>query len=204
MKKSFMTRVLATGLSLAMAFSLSAATNVSVASAAAKPAMKSSKMTVKVGQKKNYQATAATQKAYKITKVKMSAAGKTKAKVTINSSKKSIKVEGLAATKGSNVVISFKNNKTKKTTKVTTKVVVKEVATKQAIVKAEATGVTTIPLTMAKEVPSVDTPVAITVKKGTVKVTPASVKIEGTKVVIALGSKIAEGTYSVTYKESTV
>ena len=39
MKKSFMTRVLATGLSLAMAFSMAAATNVTTASAASKPAM---------------------------------------------------------------------------------------------------------------------------------------------------------------------
>ena len=107
MKKSFMTRALATGLSLAMAFSLSAATNVSVASAAAKPAMNSKTMTVKVGQSKNYKATKATQKAYKITAIKMSAAGKTKATVKINDSKKSIKVTGLAATKGSNVVVTL-------------------------------------------------------------------------------------------------
>ena len=184
MKKSFMTRVLATGLSLAMAFSLTAATNVSVASAAAKPAMKSTKMTVKVGQSKNYQATAATQKAYKITGIKMSAAGKTKASVTINSSKKSIKVTGLAATKSSNVIITFKNNSTKKTTKVTTKVVVKEVVTKQAIVSAEATGVKTITLTMAKDVASVASPVAIAVKKGT----------------LAMDTKLIAGDYVVTVK----
>ena len=79
MKKSFMTRVLATGLSLAMAFSMAAATNVSVASAAATPAMKSSKWTVNVGQTKNYNATAATKKNFTITKVRMRAADDTKA-----------------------------------------------------------------------------------------------------------------------------
>ena len=199
MKKSFMTRVLATGLSLAMAFSLTAATNVSVASAAAKPAMKSTKMTVKVGQSKNYQATAATQKAYKITGIKMSAAGKTKASVTINSSKKSIKVTGLAATKSSNVIITFKNNKTKKTTKVTTKVVVKEVVTKQAIVSAEATGVKTITLTMAKEVASVESPVAITVKKGTADRT-FKATAEGKTITLAMDTKLTAGDYSVVIK----
>lgn len=126
MKKSFMTRALATGLSLAMAFSLSVATNVTTAAAAAKPAMKSSKMTIKVGQSKNYQATAATQKSYKISKIKLSAAGKTKVTAKVNSGKKSIKLTGKAATKSTNVVITFKNNKTKKLTKVTTKAVVKE------------------------------------------------------------------------------
>lgn len=195
MKKSFMTRVLATGLSLAMAFSLSAATNVSVASAAAKPAMKSKTMTVKVGQKKNYQATAATQKAYKITKVKMSAAGKTKAKVTINSSKKSIKVEGLAATKGSNVVISFKNNKTKKTTKVTTKVVVKA---EKATMTAAATKVKEITLTFSKAV--ADTTAAkITVKKGNTAPTFTTTWAADAKsAVLAMDSKLSAGTYDIT------
>lgn len=193
MKKSFMTRVLATGLSLAMAFSLSAATNVSVASAAAKPAMKSSKMTVKVGQKKNYQATAATQKAYKITKVKMSAAGQTKAKVTVNSSKKSIKVEGLAATKGSNVVISFKNNKTKKTTKVTTKVVVKD---EKLTLTAEATHVKEIVVTANKAFADASK-VKATVKKGTAD-RAATATVEGSKITLAMDAKLTKGSYTIT------
>ncbi|MGN0337368.1 MAG: hypothetical protein ACI4EE_07745 [Lachnospiraceae bacterium] len=199
MKKSFMTRVLATGLSLAMAFSLTAATNVSVASAAAKPAMKSTKMTVKVGQSKNYQATAATQKAYKITGIKMSAAGKTKASVTINSSKKSIKVTGLAATKSSNVIITFKNNKTKKTTKVTTKVVVKEVVTKQSIVSAEVTGAKTITLTMAKDVASVESPVAITLKKGT-NTKEQKATADGKTIKIVTDTKLTAGDYAISIK----
>ena len=39
MKKSFMTRILATGLSFAMAFSMAAATNGTPASAATKPVL---------------------------------------------------------------------------------------------------------------------------------------------------------------------
>ena len=154
MKKSFMTRALAMGLSMAMAFSLSAATNVSVASAAAKPAMKSTKMTVKVGQSKNYQATAATQKAYKISGVKLSTAGKTKVDVKVNSSKKSIKVTGKAVTKSTNVVITFKNNSTKKSTKVTTKAVVKANVPTLTSVKQEAG--TKLTATLAAPVEKVD------------------------------------------------
>lgn len=154
MKKSFMTRALAMGLSMAMAFSLSAATNVSVASAAAKPAMKSTKMTLKVGQSKNYQATAATQKAYKISGVKLSTAGKTKVDVKVNSSKKSIKVTGKAVTKSTNVVITFKNNSTKKSTKVTTKAVVKANVPTLTSVKQE-TG-TKLTATLATAVEKVD------------------------------------------------
>lgn len=154
MKKSFMTRALAMGLSMAMAFSLSAATNVSVASAAAKPAMKSTKMTLKVGQSKNYQATAATQKAYKISGVKLSTAGKTKVDVKVNSSKKSIKVTGKAVTKSTNVVITFKNNSTKKSTKVTTKAVVKANVPTLVSVKQE-TG-TKLTATLATAVEKVD------------------------------------------------
>lgn len=154
MKKSFMTRALAMGLSMAMAFSLSAATNVSVASAAAKPAMKSTKMTLKVGQSKNYQATAATQKAYKISGVKLSTAGKTKVDVKVNSSKKSIKVTGKAVTKSTNVVITFKNNSTKKSTKVTTKAVVKANVPTLTSVKQEAG--TKLTATLAAPVEKVD------------------------------------------------
>ncbi|MCI7129921.1 MAG: hypothetical protein MSA09_05080 [Lachnospiraceae bacterium] len=205
MKKSFMTRALATGLSLAMAFSLSAATNVSVASAAAKPAMKSSTMTVKVGQSKNYQATAATQKAYKITAIKMSAAGKTKATVKINSSKKSIKVTGKAATKGSNVIVTFKNNSTKKLTKVTTKVVVKEEAPKVATIKEVAQNTATkLTATLATAIEKVDladlnivrddSNSVIAVKSATIDSTDA------TKLVIETYADMTDGkSYTVTY-----
>ena len=205
MKKSFMTRALATGLSLAMAFSLSAATNVSVASAAAKPAMKSTTMTVKVGQSKNYQATAATQKAYKITAIKMSAAGKTKATVKINSSKKSIKVTGKAATKGSNVIVTFKNNSTKKLTKVTTKVVVKEEAPKVATIKEVAQNTATkLTATLATAIEKVDladlnivrddSNSVIAVKSATID------SADATKLVIETYAEMTDGkSYTVTY-----
>ena len=166
MKKSFMTRVLATGLSLAMAFSLTAATNVSVASAASTPAMASKQFAVRVGgAAKSYKASAATRKSYKISKATV---GNTdKATVKVNSSKKSIKVTPGTVTGTTVVKISFKNIKTKKTTSKKYRCVVKAaVVEKQAIVKAEVTGVKTITLTMAKDVASVATPVAITVKKG--------------------------------------
>lgn len=129
MKKSFMTRALATGLSLAMAFSLTAATNVTTAAAAAKPAMKASKMTVKEGKSKTFLATAKTLKTYKITKAKVKNAS---AKQYI-SVKKNAKGTGIVVTgkKGADtarkIVITFQNKKTKKTTNLTTKVVVKAV-----------------------------------------------------------------------------
>lgn len=202
MKKSFMTRALATGLSLAMAFSLTAATNVTTAAAASAPAMKSKTMTVKVGQSKNYAATAATQKAYKITKIKMSTDGKTKAKVTINSSKKSIKVEGLKATKGKNVVITFKNNKTGKKTTVTSKVVVKaNAATLTSVAQKTATKLTATLATAIEKIDLADvkivrdeTNTVIPVKSATIDTTDA------TKVVIETYTDMADGkVYTVTY-----
>lgn len=204
MKKSFMTRALATGLSLAMAFSLTAATNVTTAAAASAPAMKSKTMTVKVDQSKNYAATAATQKAYKITKIKMSADGKTKAKVTINSSKKSIKVTGLKATKGKNVVITFKNNKTGKKTTVTTKVVVKAVDTATKIASVKQNTFTEFTVTMSKALETVaasdfsmvrdnDNQV-ITVKSATLDTT------DKTKVKLVVYTSLTDAkTYTVTY-----
>lgn len=199
MKKSFMTRALATGLSLAMAFSLSAATNVTTAAAAAKPAMKSSKMTIKVGQSKNYQATAATQKSYKISKIKLSAAGKAKVTAKVNSSKKSIKLTGKAATKSTNVVITFKNNKTKKLTKVTTKAVVKEAEKPDEAYKinsATATGVKTITVELNKAVANAPSLSAI-VKKGAAT-RDSKFAVDGSKIVITMDTKLMAGTYNVT------
>jgi hypothetical protein len=115
MKKSFMTRVLATGLSVAMAFSLSAATNVSVASAATAPTMAKAKFAVRVGgATKSYKASAATRKSYKITKATV---GNTdKATVTVNASGKSIKVAPGTVSGSTVVKVTFKNTKTKKST----------------------------------------------------------------------------------------
>lgn len=199
MKKSFMTRVLATGLSLAMAFSLTAATNVSVASAASTPAMASKQFAVRVGgAAKSYKASAATQKSYKISKATV---GNTdKATVKVNSSKKSIKVTPGTVTGSTVVKISFKNIKTKKTTSKKYRCVVKAaVVEKQAIVKAEATGVKTVTLTMAKDVASVASPVAITVKKGTAD-RGCTATADGKTITLAMEAKLTAGDYTVTIK----
>ena len=193
MKKSFMTRVLATGLSLAMAFSMAAATNVSVASAAATPAMKSSKWTVNVGQTKNYNATASTKKNFTITKVRMSAAGDTKADYDWTASK--VTVTGKAATKGSNVAIYFKNKSTKKTKKVTTKLVVKD---NKTTMTAAATKVKEITLTFDKAVKDTAA-VTIALKKGNSTPTFTAKWADDAKsVVLAMDSRLTAGTYDVT------
>lgn len=196
MKKSFMTRVLATGLSLAMAFSLTAATNVTVASAASKPAMASKQFAVRVGgAAKSYKASAATQKSYRISKATV---GNTdKATVKVNSSKKSIKVTPGSVSGSTVVKISFKNIKTKKTTSKKYRCVVKAaVVEKQAIVKVEVTGVKTVTLTMAKEVASVESPVAITVKKTTAD-RPCKATAEGKTITLAMDAKLTQGAYTV-------
>lgn len=196
MKKSFMTRALATGLSLAMAFSLTAVSNVSTASAAADPAMNSKTMTVKVGQSKNFKATKATRSDYKIVKTKMSKAGKTKADVSINKGGKSIKVTGKAATKKSNLVITFKNRTTKEKTTVTTKVVVKAVDEAYRINSAEATGVKTITVTLNKAVADA-TAVKATVKKGAAN-RGCKATVDGATITLAMTAKLIAGDYDVT------
>ncbi len=201
MKKSFMTRALATGLSLAMAFSLTAATNVTTAAAAAKPAMKASQMTVKEGKSKTFLATAKTLKTYKITKAKVKNAS---AKKYI-SVKKNAKGTGIVVTgkKGADtarkIVITFQNKKTKKTTNLTAKVVVKTVepvVVPQSIVKAEVTGVKTVTLTMANDVASVASPVAITVKKNTSD-RPCKATADGKTITLAMDAKLTQGAYTV-------
>ena len=78
MKKSFMTRVLATGLSLAMAFSMAAATNVTTASAASKPVLvdavtggSGKAVTVNVDEVAKLKVNAATSKTYAVSSVKI-------------------------------------------------------------------------------------------------------------------------------------
>lgn len=68
---------------------------------------------------------------------------------------------------------------------------------KQAIVSAEATGVKTITLTMAKDVASVASPVAITVKKGAQErgCTPS---VSGKTITLAMDAKLIAGDYTVT------
>lgn len=179
-----------------MAFSLTAATNVTVASAASTPAMASKQFAVRVGgAAKSYKASAATQKSYKISKATV---GNTdKATVKVNSSKKSIKVTPGTVTGSTVVKISFKNIKTKKTTSKKYRCVVKAaVVEKQAIVKAEATGVKTITLTMAKEVASVESPVAITVKKGSTTRNQKATA-DGKTITLAMETKLNQGEYAI-------
>lgn len=200
MKKSFMTRALATGLSLAMAFSLTAATNVTTAAAAAKPAMKASQMTVKEGKSKTFLATAKTLKTYKITKAKVKNAS---AKQYI-SVKKNAKGTGIVVTgkKGADtarkIVITFQNKKTKKTTNLTTKVVVKVVAPveEKLTMTAEATHANEIVATFNKAVGS---DAKVTLKKGASDVAnTAKIAEDGKSATITLTGKLTDGTYTVT------
>ena len=199
MKKSFMTRALATGLSLAMAFSLTAATNVTTAAAAAKPAMKASKMTVKEGKSKTFLATAKTLKTYKITKAKVKNAS---AKQYI-SVKKNAKGTGIVVTgkKGADtarkIVITFQNKKTKKTTNLTAKVVVKAVPQEEEklTMTASVTGAKTIVAEFNKTIAS-PSAVKVTVKKGAAN-KDAKFVIEGSKITITTDTKLMAGTYTV-------
>ena len=198
MKKSFMTKVLATGLSVAMAFSLTAVTDVSTAAAAAKPAMKASNMTVKEGKSRTFLATAKTLKTYKITKaVVKNASAKQYVAVKKNAKGTGIVVTGKkAGTVGRKIVISFKNKNTKKVTKLTTKVVVKAAEVVAPSMTASATGVKKITVTFNK---AVATSTALTLTKGTAK--PAVSEVtwnEGyTEATIKTAGKLTAGTYTV-------
>lgn len=124
MKKNFMTRVLAVAMSAAMALSMATATNLTVAEAAAKPAMSSKSFTVRVGSAaKTYRATAATRKAYKI--VKASAGNANKATAEIIKAGKAISVAAGTKTGKTTITLTFKNRTTgaKKTLKFAGKVV---------------------------------------------------------------------------------
>lgn len=196
MKKSFMTRALATGLSLAMAFSLSAATNVTVASAASTPAMASKQFAVRVGgATKTYKASAATLKKFKITKATVG--NTSKATVKVASSKKGIKVTpGTVA--GSTVVkVTFKNSKTKKTTTKKYRCVVKAKKDESyKITSATATGVKTITVELNKAVANTASLSAV-VKKGTAA-RESKFTVDGSKIIIAMDAKLTAGAYTVT------
>ena len=126
MKKSFMTRVLATGLSVAMAFSLSTATNLVSAEAASKPVLvdyttggSGKAMTVNVGKTAKIKVNKATKKNYKIASVKVSS---NKIRAAKNKAGTVVTVRGVAATpagKAATIKVSFKSKKTGKTSKYT-------------------------------------------------------------------------------------
>ena len=122
MKKSFMTRVLATGLSLAMALSLSTATNL--VSAQAAPAMlvdavsgeSTSTLTVDVDTVAKLKINPEVSKTYKVESVKKSSK---KIKTAVNKKGTVVYVRGMAATgeKDSAIRVYFKVKKTGKTAK---------------------------------------------------------------------------------------
>ena len=145
MKKSFMTRVLATGLSLAMALSLSTATNL--VSAQAAPAMlvdavsgeSTSTLTVDVDAVAKLKINPEVSKTYKVESVKKSSK---KIKTAVSKNGTAVYVRGVTATeeKDSAIRVYFKVKKTGKTAKRQFTAKVKVVAPKPAV--AELTEVT--------------------------------------------------------------
>ena len=145
MKKSFMTRVLATGLSLAMALSLSTATNL--VSAQAAPAMlvdavsgeSTSTLTVDVDAVAKLKINPEVSKTYKVESVKKSSK---KIKTAVSKNGTVVYVRGVTATeeKDSAIRVYFKVKKTGKTAKRQFAAKVKVVAPKPAV--AELTEVT--------------------------------------------------------------
>ena len=75
-------------------------------------------------------------------------------------------------------------------------------ATDGDLLDLKATGAKVLTATMSKAL-SIEAK-DIVVKKGTVVLTPAEVKVDGTSLIITLGSKIVKDTYSVEYNNKTV
>jgi hypothetical protein len=205
MKKSFMTRVLATGLSLAMAFSLSAATNVTTASAAAKPTLvtasgeSAKSLSLKVGDVTKIKANAATKKTYKISAAKASSS---RVKAAVSKAGTFVAIRGVKATiegKPSAVKVSFTVKKTGKTSKYTysSKVTVTE---DKLTMTAEAAGVKKIAVTFNKAVDTAAT--TITVKKGsaTPTITSTTFADDAKSADLVMGTKLTAGTYTVEVK----
>ena len=141
MKKSFMTRILATGLSFAMAFSMAAVTSVTPASAASKPVLvdavtggSGKAVTVNVDEVAKLKVNAATKKTYAVSSVKKSSK---KIKTAVNKKGTVVYVRGVAETgeKDSAIRVSFKVKKTGKISKFTFASKVKVVSPKPANVK---------------------------------------------------------------------
>ena len=203
MKKSFMTRVLAAGLSFAMAFSMAAATNVTTASAASKPKMITSSgasaktLDVKLGEAVKIKVNASTKKTYKVSKAKVSSS---KLRAAVNKAGTVVTIRGLKATdegKPASVKVSFSVKKTGKTSKYSYVSKVNVIEDKLTMT-AEATKVKQITVTFNKEVDTIAA--KITVKKGTATPTVSEVKFDETKKVatLAMAGKLTKGTYTVT------
>lgn len=223
MKKSFMTRILATGLSFAMAFSMAAATNVTTASAAVKKAsvtsfMKASSKTVVEGKTVTTYMKSNVAKKYRIKKHTESTVAKKYISVENISSRKGLKItakEGALAAanlekKGVNVKIYFAPGKSAAAAKKATatkyvnlKVVVKAKPVEALAMTAAATGVKKITVTFNKAVDTDAT--TVTIKKASATPTVASTVWADDKksVVITLATKMTEGTYTVTSGDLT-
>ncbi len=210
MKKSFMTRVLATGLSLAMALSLSTATNL--VSAQAAPAMlvdavsgeSTSTLTVDVDTVAKLKINPEVSKTYKVESVKKSSK---KIKTAVNKKGTVVYVRGMAATgeKDSAIRVYFKVKKTGKTAKRQFTAKVKVVAPKPAVAEiTEAVQKETnkIAVKFSAAVDAKTTDIAIVREEGTITIPVKSVVLDADK----LGASIVTYTdmkdakvYNVTY-----
>ena len=210
MKKSFMTRALATGLSLAMAFSLTAATNVTSASAAAKKpklvtyaGASAKSLDVKVGETVKVKVNAATKKNYKISAVKVSGGKSAKIAAKKNKAGTVVAITGKTATsegKPASVKVSFKAKKTGKTSKYSyvSKVTVTE---DKLTMTAAATKVKKLTVTFNKAVDTTTTKLAVKKGAATPTITSTTFAADAKSAEIVMGTKLTEGVYTV---EATV
>lgn len=184
MKKNFFKKL---ALVMALAITVTSVPATS-ASAAKAPGFKSTAVKVKVGQTKKY-STANTTK-YSV-KFKIG----NKSVATIAKSGKAVKVTGVAAGK-TTLKATFKSYATKKTTTAKVPVTVAEDAVK--LVSVEATGAKKLVVTFSKAVDT--TKAVIAVKKGTATPSVSSTTFaeDAKSVTINMGSKLTEGTYTVT------
>ena len=214
MKKSFMTRALATGLSLAMALSLSVA-DTSIASAAAKKAsvtsmMKVSSKPVTEGKKVTTYMNSTAAKKYRIKSHTESATAKKYISVVMTSNRKGLTIEakdGVLAQKnltkkGVYTKINFapatsvKEVKKAAATKyVNLKVVVNAKPEDKLTMNASVTGVKTITVEFNKAIADASK-VKATVKKGTAD-RACKATVDGAKITLAMDAKLIKGTYTV-------
>lgn len=221
MKKSFMTRVLATGLSLAMAFSLSAATNVTTASAAVKKAstttfMKVATKNVTEGKTTTTYMNSTATKKYRIKSHTESSVAKKYISVVMTSSRKGLKItakDGAVTNaglekKGVNVKINFAAaksvaavKKAKATKYVNLKVAVKAKPVEKLTMTAAATGVKKITVTFNKAVDTTTTKLVVKKVSATPAITSTTFAADAKSAEIVMGTKLTAGTYTV---EATV
>ena len=200
MKKSFMTRILATGLSFAMAFSMAAATNVTPASAASKPVLVDAvtggsgrAVTVNVGEVAKLKIDATTGETYAVSSVKKSSK---KIKAAVSKKGTVVYVRGVAETgeKDSAIRVFFKVKKNGKDSKRTFVSKVKVVTPVEEVAKiTEAT---------QKE----SKKVAVTFSKAVDAVKPADftiVRVDGNIVIPVKAVKLADDKKSATIETYT-